>query len=183
MQDFHEYPLLHHADLMLALLRAGSDGNGNFGMALDRLRHDLDIAGEHPPFTTDDIRAELAAAFDDLQQAQLVEGSDGTFHTTERGRRVLADYPLGIDVTVLMQFAEYRAHVGRAALTAGPADPASRAYQRGFAGFLAGRSHADNPHRPDTVMHLAWENGWFEARDAMGPWASAGQSAARPERE
>lgn len=182
MQDFHEYPLLHDADLMLALLRAGSEGNGSFDMAVDRLRRDLDIAGECPPFTTDDIRAELAAAFRNLEQAQLVERTGDTFHTTERGRRILADHPLGIDATVLMQFSEYRAQVSPAT-PAATSSAETRAYQRGFAGFLAGRSHADNPHRPDTVMHLAWENGWFEARDALGPWSSTGHSIPRPERE
>lgn len=183
MRDFHEYPLLHEADLMLALLRTGDGGVGDLDAAIDRLRRDLNIAGEHPPFTIEDMRAELAAALDDLEQAQFVERKDGTFRTTERGRRALADHPLGIDVTVLMRFAEFRAHVAQATHTAHPADPMFRAYQWGFAGFLAGRSHADNPHRPDTVMHLAWENGWFEARDAMGPWASAGQEMARPEKE
>ncbi len=36
--------------------------------------------------------------------------------------------------------------------------------------FLDDQSIVDNPYEFDTSKHLAWENGWFEARD---PYSSA----------
>lgn len=169
MEEFLEHPLLHYPDLVLALLRIGAGGNGTLEQAANRLRHDLAIAHERPGITDEHLLAHLAAARHRLALAGLVEGVHGSsFRTTERGRRVLAANPRGVDDTTLLEFPEFRAHVRRLKRASGVVDPVDREYQRGFAAFLLGRTHADNPHRSDTVVHQAWENGWFEARDVIG---------------
>ncbi len=37
--------------------------------------------------------------------------------------------------------------------------------EEGYQAYLDGQSSVDNPYEFDTSKHLAWENGWFEARD------------------
>ena len=44
-------------------------------------------------------------------------------------------------------------------------DPRARGYDEGFNAYWSGKDPTDNPYRPDTVDHLAWENGWSEALD------------------
>jgi ribosome modulation factor len=82
-----------------------------------------------------------------------------------RGRKVLEQYPDGIDDTVLMGFREFRLWLQQTARHTPPEDTAARAYQEGWTAQLCGRPHSDNPYLPDTVRHQTWENGWFEARD------------------
>ena len=44
-------------------------------------------------------------------------------------------------------------------------DPRAGGYDQGFYAYWNGEGPADNPHPPDSVDHLAWENGWSEALD------------------
>ena len=41
----------------------------------------------------------------------------------------------------------------------------SPAYQEGYRAFASGQRDSDNPYPEETINHLAWANGWFEARD------------------
>jgi hypothetical protein len=44
-------------------------------------------------------------------------------------------------------------------------DPRPAAYDAGLQAFGEGRALDANPFASDTPDHLAWENGWSEARD------------------
>jgi hypothetical protein len=58
----------------------------------------------------------------------------------------------------------FRAFIERSAQRP-PEGPRSDQYDEGYAAHQAGPSPVDNPYPPDTIDRLAWENGWFEARD------------------
>ena len=62
-----------------------------------------------------------------------------------------------------MQFPEFREFV-RAAGHPGSIHGAS-AYERGIRAYWDGHPHGDNPFPFDTLQHLAWDEGWFDARD------------------
>lgn len=166
--EFLEYPLLHYADLMLTLLKVGEDGDADLGTAMDRLRTDLRRAKESPPVGRNEMAARLSTARLHLLKAGLIEDRpEGRFRTTERGGRALSEHADGIDDTVLMAYPEFRAYLRRRVQHAEPEDAASNAFNEGHAAFLEGRPHFANPHRQDTAAHLAWEGGWFTARDEM----------------
>ena len=48
---------------------------------------------------------------------------------------------------------------------AGGDDPRIIEFDQGYAAFHQGIGLQANPYERDRVMHLAWENGWCEARD------------------
>lgn len=164
--DFADYPMLHEAELMLALLRVAEQRTGATAEALARLGRDADRAGEPAAESVAVTLARLESARDRLCVAGLLcDGGGGTARITTRGRKVLEEHPDGVDDTVLMRFREFRLWLRQTAEHAPPQDTAGRAYQEGWVAQLAGRSHSDNPYMADTVRHQAWENGWFEARD------------------
>jgi hypothetical protein len=112
------------------------------------------------------MRRRLATAQHFLLAARLLTPLDGErFHITERGRRVLADNPMGVDDTVLMQFPEFRALIRRPSEPGAHDDPRPREYEEGYEAYRDGEMPADNPYEFDRIEHLAWENGWFGARD------------------
>ena len=90
---------------------------------------------------------------------------------------MLADHPEGIDATVLWP------GVPRAARSGGPGrvsdDPRLAAYDAGLLAFGRGRPLDANPHATDTTDHLAWENGWSEARDAAKDAAPPARATGR----
>ena len=164
--EFLEYPLLHYADLMLTLLRVGEAADASLSKAAARLAAELDQAHERPPVSGEEMMERLATARLHLVNAGLLEErADGRFNITERGRRALAQHPGGIDDTVLMQFEEFRQWLHRRTAHADPEDCCGDSFRDGYASQQAGRSHLANPHRQDTAAHLAWESGWFAARD------------------
>lgn len=173
--ELKEYPLLHQVDLMLALLKVATDGHATLDDALARLKGNLRSVGEASPVPDSEIRGELARALDRLTQAVLLEpAGDGGFMITPRGMRTLADHPGGIDDSVLMRFPEFRAFIeqessrpakGRAVFTGRTDDPRIIEYDQGYAAFHEGVALQSNPYEADRVMHLAWENGWCQARD------------------
>ena len=164
--DFLEHPLLHVADLMQTLLRVSSDEDATLADCLEELKATLDRAGENPPVSDREIVEHLQDARRHLVKAGLLElvGS-GRCRITERGRRVLADHPLGVDDSVLVQFPEFRRFIRRPRAAKDVEVPRLREYSRGYEAYRLGRSLDDNPYRFDNADHLAWENGWFEARD------------------
>ena len=66
---------------------------------------------------------------------------------------------------MLMRFAEFRDFVRRSVKHPAQEDPRSASYDEGYAAYTEALRLVDDPHPPDTIDHLAWDNGWFEARD------------------
>ncbi|HEX7006662.1 MAG TPA: winged helix-turn-helix domain-containing protein [Alphaproteobacteria bacterium] len=165
--DFLEHPLLHMADLMQTLLRVASEEEGaTLADCLDELKATLERAGEKPPVTDREIVEHLQEARRHLVKAKLLElVGNGRFRITERGRRVLAEHPLGVDDSVLVQFPEFRRYIRKPRAPKDVEVPRAREYTLGYEAYRAGRGLDDNPYRFDNADHLAWENGWFEARD------------------
>lgn len=163
--EFEEYPLLHYADLMHTLLKVARGGPASLEDAAARLRADLHLAREDPPVTADEMRARFDRARQYLCAARLVEMlDDGRVRVTARGRQVLRDHPGGVDDSVLMAFPEFQ-HFIRQSGGAPPREAQTTVYDAGYAAYGRGAGPADNPYPFDTAAHLAWENGWFEARD------------------
>ncbi|MBY0430704.1 MAG: hypothetical protein K2Q10_05870 [Rhodospirillales bacterium] len=167
--EFEEYPLLNTPELMLTLLRKAAAGDASLPDCLKRLRHDLARAHEHPPVSRSEILSHLEQAMHRLVVAGLLEPApNGIFGITRRGRRVLDAHPDGIDDTVLVRFPEYRRYLRQWGNHV-PEDSGEQAYDEGWAAFRDGKALTDNPHRPDTAPHQAWQNGWSEAGDQESP--------------
>lgn len=163
--DLYEYPLLHEADLMLAILRVGAQGGGTIDHCREYLLTVLKHAREDPPIDQEELQARLEDCRLKLAQARLVESRGERFEITPRGREVLAANPGGVDETVLMQFEEFRAALGGADAPARVEQPVPPEYAAGYVAFGAGRALTENPHPRDTRQHLDWQNGWSQARD------------------
>lgn len=167
VMDDDEPTLLHEPDLMLAILRAAHDAPAGLDEALTRLRTTLAQAHEPAPTDPADLALRLRrAAFLLLQAGALAPGGDGRFRLTARGRELVAAHPDGVDQSVLAAYPEFRAFLAEAGRRRDEDDPREAAFDAGVQAFLDGRPHTDNPHPFDTADHLAWECGWFEARDA-----------------
>lgn len=162
-----EYPLFNHPALMLMMLKAASEGPVTIADCYARLNEALTRAHERPPDVPRDlIVSELAIIRDHLAAALLVNVEGDRLALTQRGRHTLQRYPMGIDETTLMQFPEYRAFIRTFARRRTIDDPRVQRYDEGYAAQQAGQVLTENPYPPDTADHLAWENGWSEARDA-----------------
>jgi len=173
--ELTEYPLLHEVDLMLTLLKVATEGPASVEDAAERLKHNLELVGEAPPVPDAELQTYLSRARDRLCQAVLLAPlDDGRFTITPRGMQALSDHPAGIDDSVLMNFPEFRAFIEAEA--GGPVkkigakdnggdDPRIVEFDQGYAAFHQGIGLQANPYEQDRVMHLAWENGWCEARD------------------
>lgn len=165
MTEFEDHPLLHDADLMHTLLKVAREAPAGLDDAAAWLRADLRLAREDPPVTAEQIMARLLRARRYLCRARLLETlDDGRVRATERGRQVLRDHPDGVDGSVLMAFPEFREFI-REAAGRPPEEARATVYDDGYAAYGRGAGPADNPYPFDTAAHLAWENGWFEARD------------------
>lgn len=162
--DLEDRPLLHVADLALALLRAAQAEAADIDAATRLLADDRRLAHEAAPIDPGELFASLDRARRHLVAAQLLQMLDDTrFRITPRGRAVLRAHPDGIDDSVLMAFPEFRAWVERIAHHAAPEDSRHREFQRGWSAAAEGRDLGDNPYAPDTAQHAAWEDGWLEA--------------------
>lgn len=163
-----EYPLLNYPDLMEAVLKvaAGDRGAAGLGDAEARLLANLRLAGEEPRMGEAELRRRLARARRYLIAGRLIEpaGDEDRFRITERGRQVLAAHPRGVDDSVLMEFPEFRAFIHEES-GAPAAEARATVFDSGYSAYFRGATPADNPYDFDTGEHLAWENGWFEARD------------------
>jgi hypothetical protein len=165
MSEDDEPILLHEQDLMLALLRAAADGPATLDDALARLLALRERAHEPPPEDRDELLRRLERDARALRAAGALRRDGEVLRLTERGRELLATSAGGVDGTVLMRYPEYRAYVASTSRSAAASDPRADANDAGYRAFQLGRPHTDNPHPPDSVDHLAWESGWFEARD------------------
>lgn len=165
---FREYPLLNTPHLTLLILQEASAGAASPASCAERLRRLLAQAAERPPYGDDELRARLETLGCYLAEARLVEpAGDGSFAITSRGREALAEHPSGFDLADLMVYPEFARFIRALsrARAEGRMDPRTPAYDEGYAAYRAGAVLSDNPHPGDTVDHLAWENGWFEALD------------------
>ncbi len=164
--EFHDYPLLSYQDLMLTVLQTASQGRATLQGCLAQLRRTLAAAHEHPPVGAADMLQRLSAAKTYLTEAMLLTALDGDgFAITPRGRSVLAEHPMGVDDTVLMQFPEFRSFILRTSEPSTHDDPRDKEYEEGYAAYQDGNPPTENPYEFDRIEHLAWENGWFTARD------------------
>ncbi len=160
-----EQTLLHDPDLMLALLRSAGPERDAVETALARLRRLRQESGETGEVDWEEVALRLRRCARQLVAAGALEPVTGSrFRLTARGRALLAEAEGGIDETVLMRFPEYRAYVARPAGSVA-ADPRHEAFVAGLEAFRAGLPPTANPHPFDSIDHLAWENGWFTARD------------------
>lgn len=164
--DIAEYPLLNDPDLMLTVLRTAAGRGATLDDCLAAVHAALAEAGEAPPVGVAAVRARLEQVRRHLAAAGLIRPATGEpFRITDRGRAMLASHPDGVDDTVLMQFPEFRALIRAAARPAGHDDPHRADYEDGYLACQAGLPLSANPHPPDRVEHLMWENGWCQARD------------------
>jgi ribosome modulation factor len=164
--DLSEYPLLNRPALMLLVLRTAAAQPATMRDCRIRLAEELNRIHEKPDVSESAIAAELDEVSKHLEAAGLLARSHGeSFSLTARGRQVLRDHPLGVDETVLASFGEYRKFIAAFARHKTIDDPRPARYDEGYAAQQEGRSLSENPYPADSVDHLAWENGWSEARD------------------
>ncbi|MBC7952568.1 MAG: hypothetical protein H7Z12_12220 [Rhodospirillaceae bacterium] len=162
--DLEDYPLLHFADLVLALLHAGQDRAGTMAEAAALLDRDRARAHELAAVDPAELAAHLDRARRHLVAAQLVDMLDQhSFRITPRGRAMLHQHPRGIDDSVLMGFPEFRDWMKRVSSHPPPEDARAREFQRGWAANQEGIGLGDNPYTNDTAQHAAWKDGWLEA--------------------
>ena len=165
--DLSEFPLLNRPALMLLVLKVAAEGPATLRDCRARLATELGRIHERPEVPEAAIGAELEEVNKHLLAAGLLTPADGdAFGITGRGRQVLAEHPLGVDETVLASFAEYRAFLRNFARRRTIDDPRLPRYDEGYAARREGQALSENPYPPDTIDHLAWENGWSEAQDS-----------------
>lgn len=164
MVNFRDHPLLNTPNLCVIMLKAAAHP-ASIEDCAGRLAELLEAAGEHPPVAPEEIRRQFEILRRNLAQARLLAPTeDGRFVLTERGARALREHARGFDTADLMIYPEFADHVRRIEAERGRReDPRESSYNAGCNAHLAGALLADNPFRPDTTDHLAWENGWSAA--------------------
>jgi len=167
IMDFLDQPLLNTPSLTLSLLKVAAKREWatlEDGLAL--LKGVFAEAHESPAVAVAEIVSHLQEVRRHLVAAGLLSmADDDRFTITERGRQVLAEHPMGVDDSVLTQFGEFREFLRRSSPHRVPENPELVTQGEGYYAFLDDQSIVDNPYEFDTSKHLAWENGWFEARD------------------
>lgn len=164
--DLSEFPLLNRPALMLLMLKTAADRPATLADCRARLETELRRIHEQPDVPDPVIAAELEEVRKHLVAAGLLETGEGdAVNLTGRGRKVLAEHPMGVDETVLMAFREYRTFLHEFARRKTVDDPRLPRYDEGYAAAREGRALSENPYPRDSIDHLAWENGWSEARD------------------
>ncbi len=162
--DLEDRPLLHFADLTLALLRAASKGAATLRDAAQLLLRELAHAQEVPPQDNAELIAHLDRARRHLAAALLLEMLDAQhFRITPRGRAVLRDHPDGIDDSVLVQFSEFRMWMARVTAHTPPENARQGEFLVGWNAQAEGADLTDNPFPRETAQHASWEDGWLEA--------------------
>ncbi len=163
---FREFPLLNTPNLMLVILREAAAGETSVDACADRLDALLMLTRERPPYGRAEILRRLEALCRYLEAARMIAPANSDrFAITPRGREALAEHPGGFDLADLMIYPEFAEFIRRLARAREQMDPRAPAYDEGFAAYRSGARLTENPYAGDTVDHLAWENGWFEALD------------------
>jgi hypothetical protein len=165
--DDDEPILLHEPDLMLAILRVARRQPARLDDALAELGANLEAAGEPDPADPEDLRRRLREAARLLQAAAAIAPEEtDRYRLTERGLRLIAEHPDGVDASVLEDYPEFRAFIRARSRGRPDDDPHLPAYIAGMDAFRAGQPSDANPFADDSSDHLAWENGWAEGRDS-----------------
>jgi ribosome modulation factor len=174
--QFADYPLLNTPHLTLIVMKAAVTPGATLGDALARLKDALEMAREEPPFDDATLRTQLEDVAKELARLGFLQ-TGRQLRMTHRGREILAKYPRGFnfaDVADPLQ-APKATDRRRSATT----DPRRHAFQDGYDAHHRGKSLIDNPYLQDSVNHLAWEDGWSQARDdAARPYAAGNPSVA-----
>jgi hypothetical protein len=163
--EFREHPLLNTPSLTALILHLTDQGPATIEALAARLDAVLAEAQERPDVSAGEIRDRIAALAEDLVAAQVLSRNGAAYALTARGRKALDDHPEGFARPDMMKYPEFAARVVDRLLHGSGDDPRPRAYDDGFAAQQSGEALEDNPFRPDTVDHLAWESGWSEARE------------------
>lgn len=163
--EFREHPLLNTPSLMALILRQAEAGPAGVDDFVARLNAVLRQAHEAPPVSQGEIRERIEALAEDLASAQLLFRGEEGFALTARGLKALDDHPEGFSRPDMMAWPEYARKIAACLPHAAGDDPRPRAYDQGFAARLSGKSLEENPFRPDTSDHLAWEGGWSDSAD------------------
>ena len=170
--DIGEIPLINMASVMLAILKTAAQREVVAADCVARLLRNLARVHEDAESQRAELEQRVALALGELAAAGLIApGGESRFRLTARGRTVLERHPLGVDETVLAEFGEFREFAKRLSPrpeeseAPGPKTPANQAYLDGYGACMAGRGMTDNPHPVDTIQHIAWDAGWFEAMD------------------
>lgn len=159
-------PLLHDADLMLALLKTGYAAPATLDDCIAHMRGNLRAANVDAEVSDDELRERLQAALVHLEAARLIDRRAATtYQTTARGHRALRRHPKGIDDSVLMDYPEFADFIEKLQDRPPPADTKASEFEQGYAAFGDGRDYTDNPFAGDSARHQAWQNGWFQAFD------------------
>ena len=168
---FREYPLLNTPNIVAIILRESEHAPATRQACADRLQTLLDRADEHPPFGPEEVASRLDMLIRYLSEARLlVPGPGGSFSLSDRGRAALAEHPGGFDTADLMAYPEFARYLRSLEMRRGGMDPRAGGYDQGFYAYWTGQIPADNPFSPDSIDHLAWENGWSEALDEDFRW-------------
>lgn len=162
----NDHPMLSTASLTALILHEAA----RQPITLDSASQSLDAlfarAGKTPGLPEDERRVRLARHLDHLRIARILEPQeDGALAMTERGRQALADYPDGLDQTVLVKYAEFADYLKQKAHHPAGMDPRIGAYDEGYMARQAGESFQANPYSENTVDHQSWENGWMQAQE------------------
>lgn len=173
--DWSDPPLMNRPVLMVMALRLAAKGETSLEGFANHVRRLRDRMGDPVRVTPEVLEARLAIAIEYLARAGLLDQRDQThFLITDRGRAVLSDHPAGVDNSVLSEFPEFRTFVRERVAQRSDAVQAqspiphpvpSPAFHEGFRAFGDGIHVSENPYEQETISHLAWANGWFEARD------------------
>lgn len=165
--EFLEQPLLNTPSLSLNLLKVAAEQEwATLEDGLAHLKRVLAQAHESPAVAVPEIFCHLQETRRHLVAAGLLAMADNSrFAITERGRQVLAEHAMGVDDSVLTQFPEFREFFRQSSPRRVPENPELGTQEEGYQAYPDGQSAVDNPYEFDTSKHLAWENGWFEARD------------------
>jgi hypothetical protein len=163
-------PLLTEAQIMLSALRESDTAPSIPADCTRRLLTNLRAAGTRRIRNIQSLRKSVVRAYQDLCIAGLLDPDEyGRCTLTSRGRRVLDEYPMGVDDSVLEQFPEYLRYTQSCAPERSTQERLGRVvepkpeYFEGLWAFQAGEALADNPYSTDSVAHFEWKNGWSAA--------------------
>ena len=168
---FREYPLLNTPNMVVVILRRAAEAPATLADCAAALRHLLETAGESLPFGPEEVASRMRMLIRYLTEARLLAPvGEEAFILTARGRSALIEHPGGLDTADLMAFPEFARYIKGLELRRAGMDPRAGGYDQGFYAYWSGEMPADNPYPPDSVDHLAWENGWSEALDEDFRW-------------
>ena len=164
--EFADYPLLNTPHLTLLILKTAKEREATIGDVVRRLRAVLRLAKEHPPFADAALSTRLRTIAVYLAEAGLIKlRPDNRILITGAGRRALSDCPAEFDTSDLVGDTEIRRRIRLRVRRQSLTDPRGGQYEAGYNAYRDKREITDNPFHHDTADHLAWEDGWCEARD------------------